>query len=261
MLYLANLERPVHPVEIYRNAKLAGMDHPNSVLKAVKEMAGQNLVALEDVGTEEKRSYRCSLPNTRDAFLKLAKAFLESSERLPFLKSKYAQKMINPELVSYIQEHLKTYWDEKQKNAVLEVVKMSPSALHAVLFSEKTLSQVSDEVVRKEQPFVFKNPKQFEKLKEVANLSAFAILQSNLISDLFSNQMTRNENIRTCAITLETSFDSRLPNECAEKKDIGNILKLQTKQVVGYYTAVGPIKRGQLLSPITKKHKVKKHAE
>ena len=245
LLHLANSEWPVHPVEIYREAKPVGMDHPNSVLKAVKEMADQNLLGLEDVGTKDKPSYRCSLPNSRDAFLKLAEVFLESNERLQFLESKYVQKMITQELVDYIQERLKTYWDEKQKSTVLELVKMSPSALRVALFSKEALSQRMDVTMRKKQPSVFQLP---EKFKEIANTSALAMLQSNLISDLSVGQTVKMENVRTYAIALETSLDSRPAHECATKSDLGNVLKLQTKQVVGHYTAAEPIEAGELVS-------------
>jgi len=94
---------------------------------SLQDLISQNLVVC-------KESHAYHLAKELTTFIDLARRFLGSENELEFYLSPYSEEMMNMALVNYVEQRFRLELDSQHKEALLQLLKISPSALHEVLF-------------------------------------------------------------------------------------------------------------------------------
>ena len=92
----------------------------------LKKLVSANLVSVH--------AKRYSLENTPTAFMNVAEQLLSLDYGFNFITSQYANSFINQELISYIESRYFLHLNEQNKNNILTIIKLAPSALYHALF-------------------------------------------------------------------------------------------------------------------------------
>lgn len=109
-----------------------------TVLLSLQNLMSQNLVV-------PGKSHTYCLAKELTAFIDLTRQFLSSENETEFFLSPYSDEMINPSLISYCEQRFRLRLDSQNKEALLRLIKISPSALREVLLGPVEIYRITDE--------------------------------------------------------------------------------------------------------------------
>jgi len=111
---------------------------PEEISKETTECVETVNLSLHDLISQSlvvcKENHTYHLAKELTSFIDLAKQFLGSENELDFYLSQYSEEMMNMALVNYVEQRFRLELDSRYKEALLQLLKISPSALHEVLF-------------------------------------------------------------------------------------------------------------------------------
>lgn len=94
-----------------------------TVLLSLQNLVGRNLVVAG-------KGHKYQLAKELSAFINLARQFLHSENETGFFLSKYSDEMVNTFLINYCEQRFRLELGPRNKEALLKLIKISPSALH-----------------------------------------------------------------------------------------------------------------------------------
>jgi len=112
-----------------------------TVLLSLQNLMSQNLVVAG-----KDQAYRLAKELT--AFIDLARQFLGSENEIEFFLSQYTDEMINLSLISYCEQRFRLELDSQNKEALVQMIQISPSALHEILFGPVERYRTTDEHIK-----------------------------------------------------------------------------------------------------------------
>ena len=98
-----------------------------TVLLSLQNLMSQNLVVA-------RKDHTYHLAKELTAFIDLARQFLGSENETEFFLSPYSDELINPSLISYCEQRYRLELDHQNKETLLGLLKISPSAVRETLF-------------------------------------------------------------------------------------------------------------------------------
>jgi len=202
-----------------------------TVLLSLQDLQVQNLVVF----SEESQTYH--LPRELSTFVDLARRFLGEENEMEFFLSSYCESMTKTTLPDYIEQRFGLELKPKQKETLLRLITVSPSALHEALFGPTELYKTPLQEVQK-----FKLPqKERDSITASVTASLLGKLLKKLIVDLekpVSKTILKKRNIegyRTRILIALATLDKPY-------------LSTEEESVVMFLPARGEIQLGQLLS-------------
>lgn len=112
-----------------------------TVLLSLQNLVSQNLVVTG-------KGHKYQLTKELTAFINLAGQFLGSENETEFFLSQYTDEMVNTFLISYCEQRFRLELDPQNKEALLKLIKISPSALHEILFGSVEMYRTTDEHIK-----------------------------------------------------------------------------------------------------------------
>jgi hypothetical protein len=109
----------------------------------------QNLKAQNLLDERAGSKYR--LARDLPAFVHLARQFLGSEDELTFFLSSYADLMMNTSLIDYCGQRYRLDLETQDKEPLLRLVRVSPSALTEILFGSAEIYESTDEHLKELQ--------------------------------------------------------------------------------------------------------------
>jgi tetratricopeptide (TPR) repeat protein len=95
-------------------------------------LIGDRLISREET---ERKDVCFSLDSGIETYVKIAGLFLNDEGRFDFLVSDYSESMVNSRLADYIESRYHIMLSETEKQELIKLLRISPLALHAALFS------------------------------------------------------------------------------------------------------------------------------
>lgn len=126
------------PEEISKDAN----ECVETVMLSLQNLKAQNLL-------DEGKSRTYHLVKEPTAFIDLARQFLGGENETEFFLSTYVDEMINPSLISYCEQRFRLELSPQNKEALLRLLKISPSALREILFGPVEMYRATDEHLKK----------------------------------------------------------------------------------------------------------------
>ena len=201
-----------------------------TVSLSMENLMTQKLVVVED------HSYH--LVRQLPAFVGLARQFLGGGDELTFFLSPYADLMMNTSLIDYCGQRFRLDLRSEDKEPLLRLIRVSPSALSEILFGPTEMYEATD-----------------EHLKELHNLPAAecrrikALMCQNVIGSLLRRLIADFEKpiYKTILEKREIKgWRTRILVNLAKTRE--QYLSVKAEDVILLLRATGKIKVGQLLS-------------
>lgn len=111
-----------------------------TVLLSLKNLMAQNLVAEKD--------HTYNLAKELTAFIGLARQFLDGENETEFFPSPYSDEMIDLSLISYCEQRYGLDLGSQNKETLLRLIKISPSALREILFGSTEIYKTTNEHIK-----------------------------------------------------------------------------------------------------------------
>ena len=201
-----------------------------TVLLSLQNLMSQNLVV-----TGESHTYHLAKELT--AFIDLARQFLGSENETEFFLSPYCDEMINPSLISYCEQRFRLELDQQDKETLLRLVRISPSALREILIGPAEMHRTTDEHLGKlNLPEV-----EHKKMKKIQTTDFIGTLLRKLVADLegpFSTGILKKREIR--------GWRTQVIVDLARLDEL--YLSAKADGVIMIVRATGKIERGHLVS-------------
>jgi tetratricopeptide (TPR) repeat protein len=214
---------------IVSETRLPKEEVPNTL--AILERA--QLLSHEETG--EVTSY--SLQHTITAFVDIANQCLAREHKFDFLTSHYSKAMIGSRLIDHIESRYHLRFPDDQKEGLVRLFKISPSALHTALFQPTDRYETGYAHLKE----LKLDEKEYEKWNQYFTTILFSTLLEKTLMDLrdSDSKVTLQESgvegyyvgIRIKMANIQTA-----------------VLNVQSESVVMIMKASGPIKDGQLVA-------------
>ena len=213
------------PEEISRETE----ESVETVLLALQDLLSQNLVS--------KGNPTYHLSRELSAFVHLARQFLGSENEKEFFLSPYSDEMINPSLISYCEQRFRLELDPQNKEALLRLLKISPSALREILFGPVEMYRTTDEHLKE-----LKLPEvKLSKIKKIQTENLVGTLLRHLVVDLektSSRDIMKKRQIK--------GWRTQVAVDLARLDEL--YLSVKADGVIMILPATGKIERGHLVS-------------
>lgn len=149
------------------------------------------MLALENLIHDriiEKINDKFHLQKELITFVDLAKQFLGTEDEARFFLSKYNDEMLNSSLIDYCEQRFKLRFKLEAKEVLLQIIRVSPSALYEILFAPIGTYVTTDEHMRQLNLPI----KEREKIKESQNAEFIGKFLRLLIVDLWNPSLKDN---------------------------------------------------------------------
>jgi tetratricopeptide (TPR) repeat protein len=203
---------------------------PNEQVKSFLD----DLSSRKIVAEEEPSRYR--LEPTTASFLELSHRLLvDENRKVKFLTSQYSKAIMGRELMDYIQSRYHVALDEDRRTALVQLLKMSPSALEFILTAP---TEIYDTGYAHVQKMALKD----EDLRNW-NETMLASLLADLLPRSIADMRSSGETIKEEKIEgYNVSIGLRAANSQA------SLLDIQCETTILSLPAKGPIKAGELVT-------------
>jgi len=176
-------------MDIETIARSAGLSEAE-VGNVIEELRNQSIILSQpsDLGN------RYQLQHTISALTNIAALFLEEKQKFDFLSSQFLKSMNGPALIEYIELRYHLILEDTHKEALTKLFAISPSALHAAIFSptgiydtgyahirELNLSEVSQKEMAHQFLTLFVSMLLEEAIKDLRDPSSKEALKANAI--------------------------------------------------------------------------------
>ena len=201
-----------------------------TVLLSLQNLMSQNLVV-------SGKSHTYHLAKELTVFIDLARQFLGSEDELEFYLSPYSEEMINMALVNYVEQRFRLELDLRHEKALLQLLKISPSALYEVLFRSVEDYRITEEHLKK-----------LNLSKQKRNeVRAFQL--QDFIGSLLRRLIVDLEKLSSKRILDKRGIKGYRTQIMAVLAGLDRLyLSVESEGVVMILPATGRIERGQLLS-------------
>lgn len=146
---------------------------------AIKRLTAEAIVKMID------NTYKIAYELT--TFLSLAKQFLYGEHRSKFISSNYAEEIINDALLNYIKDRFRLDIPNGLKSHILNLIRISPSALREALFSSIDRYVTSDEHLTR----LKMSPEELKKWRASFINSFLELLLGQFLVDHYSHRLRR----------------------------------------------------------------------
>jgi tetratricopeptide (TPR) repeat protein len=208
---------------------------PEEQVAAILEKLDQEGLISREEGEKVVISY--SLKTSTTAFAEIAKRFLTDESKFEFLASKYSEFAMNSDLADYVESRYHILLSKDQKQALIKLFGISPSALQAALFSP---TDKYDTAYAHAEQIGLRGDER-DRWNQLLLTEFMSTLLEKAIADL------RDPDVKT---TLEKNevegYDVGITIKMASSK--GPVLNLGSELAIMLLKAGGPIKAGQLVS-------------
>jgi len=150
------------PEEISKNTN----ESIETVMLSLQNLKAQNLL-------DERTNSKYRLARDLPAFVDIGRQFMGSEDELTFFLSPYADLMMNPSLIEYCGQRYRLDLDTQEKEPLLRLIRISPSALNESLFGSTEKYEATDEHL-----------KELQNLPESERKRIKAIMRQNIVGKL-----------------------------------------------------------------------------
>lgn len=214
----------------------------NEISSDINECAETVLLALQNLMSQglvvPRKDQTYHLAKELTTFIELARQFLGSENEMEFFLSSYCDEMVNLSLVNYCELRFGLELTPQVKEPLLGLIKISPSALHEVLFgSVKGYRKTGEHL--KEMPNL--PDAEHKRVKEIIIENFIGTLLRKLIADLerpSSKTILKKRGIK--------GWKTRILVNLAGLDKL--ILSVEAHDVVMILPATGKIETGELVS-------------
>lgn len=219
-----NLESISNQTELSKNLLGAILD----------KLVAESLISRDE---SEGKDVCFSLNTDIRAFVQIAKLFLNGEGKFEFLTSNYSESIVNTHLADYVGSRYHIALSEDLKQGLVKLLGISPSALHAALFSPT--DKYDTGFAHAEQVGLRDDAR--DRWNQLLLTEFMSTLSEKAIADL------RDPDVKTAlARNNVEGYDISIKIKMANPKEL--VLSLESEVVIMLLKAAGPVKAGQLLS-------------
>jgi tetratricopeptide (TPR) repeat protein len=213
---------------------------PEEISKDTKESIETVLLALQDLLSQNivlKGSPTYHLSKDPGTYLQLARQFLGSENEREFFISQYSDEMMNLSLINYCEHRFGLELDTQEKETVLRLIRVSPSALEEILFGSIEKHRTTDKHIKE----LKLSETEYMKVRKSQTEEFIGTLIRKLIVDLdklSSKKILEKREIKGWRTQIAVDL-ARLESK---------YLSVKAESVIMVLPAKGKIQRGQLVS-------------
>jgi len=215
------------PEEISKNTN----ESIETVMLSLQNLKAQNLL-------DERTNSKYRLARDLPAFVDLGRQFMGGEDELTFFLSPYADLMMNTSLIEYCGRRYRLDLDAQEKEPLLRLIRVSPSALSESLFGSTEKYEATDEHL-----------KELQNLPESERKRIKAIMRQNVVGKLLRRLIADFEEPKYKAIWEKREIKGWLTQIFVNlAKRTEQYLSVQSEDVILLLPAKGGIGVGQLVS-------------
>ncbi|KPK29035.1 MAG: hypothetical protein AMJ61_00735 [Desulfobacterales bacterium SG8_35_2] len=162
---------------------------------------------LAEQGIVINRDSKFRISNEIDSFISLSRGFLSSKNRNEFFRSQFVQNNIDQRLINFIQTRFCIQFEDEQKNILIKLLKISPSALLQSITHPTDSFRTGSEQIRNGKFSQF----EVKRWNDISVSNVTMIFVKGLISDLENtehSEIARDKNIGGYSLYIKAKFAS-----------------------------------------------------